>query len=88
VFNVSTQGFVTLGKVKHGGTTSNYYNWYDMANVQRSLYMDNNLYTISNKYVKINDLNDKLRELNSIDLPYQGYDYDTPMPVDIGGGIN
>ena len=30
-----------------------------------------NLYTISNKYIKINDLEDNLKELNTIVLPYE-----------------
>ncbi len=70
VFDVSKDGFELKGKVKHSSSTSSYYNWWNQASVLRSLYMDNNLYTISNKYVKINDLGNNLEELNSINLPY------------------
>jgi hypothetical protein len=32
--------------------------------------MDDNLYTVSNKYIKINDLGNDLEELNTVKLPY------------------
>ena len=71
VLGVTEQGFSLLGKVKHSSMTTDYYNWWDQASVTRSLYMDNNLYTISQKYIKINDLGSSdLKSLNSIDLPY------------------
>lgn len=71
VFEVSTSGFDELGKVKHSSSSSSYFEWWNAATVQRSLYIDDNLYTISNRYVKINDLANELSELNSIDLPYE-----------------
>jgi uncharacterized secreted protein with C-terminal beta-propeller domain len=79
VFNVTEQGFSLMGKVKHSSMTTDYYNWWDQASVSRSLYMDNNLYTISQKYIKINDLNDKLAELNTIDLPSSNSGYAGPI---------
>jgi len=36
--------------------------------VERSLYIDNVLYTISNKKIKMNDL-DGLYEINEVELP-------------------
>ena len=71
VFKVSEQGFELIGKVKHSASESEYYTWWDQASVLRSLYMDDNLYTISNKYIKINDLSNNLSELNTIDIPYE-----------------
>ncbi|GBE20578.1 beta propeller domain protein [archaeon BMS3Abin17] len=46
--------------------------------IRRSLYMDNILYTISQKIIKANDLDDDLDEINSVELPstnngYYGY---------------
>lgn len=74
VFKVSTNGFEEIGKVKHSSSSNSYYNWFDQASVMRSLYMDNNLYTISNKYIKINDLSKSLEELKTVNLPYEeGY---------------
>ncbi len=80
VFNVDDTGFDELGKVKHSSSKSDYFYWVREASVLRSLYMDNNLYTVSNKYIKINDLKNDLEELNTVKLPYQGYDYG-PKPV-------
>jgi len=70
VFKVSENGFRKMGTVEHSSGRTDYYNWWNEASVLRSLYMDDNLYTISNKYIKINDLGDDLEELNSIRLPY------------------
>lgn len=70
VFNVSTSGFHLLGKIEHSSADTQYYSWFDQASVMRSLYMDNNLYTISNKYIKINDLFNNLDSINTLKLPY------------------
>jgi uncharacterized secreted protein with C-terminal beta-propeller domain len=69
VFKVSESGFELLGKIKHDSRSSTYYTWYDRASVTRSLYMDNNLYTISNKYIKINDLANDLELIKTVNLP-------------------
>jgi len=71
VFHVDETGFSQIGKVQHSSTKSDYFDWWNQASVLRSLYMDNNLYTISNKYIKINDLENDLKELNTIVLPYE-----------------
>ena len=71
VFHVDDKGFDLKGKVKHSSTKSDYFDWWSQATVLRSLYMDDNLYTISNKYIKINDLSsDDVEELNTVNLPY------------------
>lgn len=70
VFKVSDKGFELIGKVKHSSSETQYYYWFNDASVKRSLYLDNYLYTISNKYVKVNDLNNNLNEINSIPLPF------------------
>lgn len=69
VFKVSKNGFDLIGKVKHDSRSSSYYNWYDRASVSRSIIMDNELFTISNKYIKMNDLENDLDNLGSITLP-------------------
>jgi uncharacterized secreted protein with C-terminal beta-propeller domain len=71
VYKVTSSGFTEIGKVRHSSQTSDYVSWWNQATVQRSLYMDDNLYTISTKFIKINDLANDLDELNSITLPYE-----------------
>jgi len=70
VFEVSEKGLTLLGKIKHDSRSSSYYAWWDRASVTRSIIMDNELFTISNKYIKINDLKNELQSIGSIDLPY------------------
>jgi uncharacterized secreted protein with C-terminal beta-propeller domain len=82
VFKVSESGFELLGKVKHDSRSSSYYNWYDRASVTRSIIMDNELFTISNKFIKVNDLNNNLKSLSSIDLPSGQGDI---IPIYAGG---
>lgn len=82
VFKVNERGFEEMGRVKHSSQKSDYYTWRTQATVKRSLYMDDNLYTVSDKYLKINDLSDELNELNSLNLPYDGeFDMDHPVPI-------
>lgn len=77
VFDVGLDtGFEYKGNVTHmsfaNETEEEEYYWpsYDyQAQVRRSLYMDDVLYTISNRYVKMNGLDD-LEEINSVELPY------------------
>ncbi|MBI4170202.1 MAG: beta-propeller domain-containing protein, partial [Candidatus Aenigmarchaeota archaeon] len=65
-------GFVLRGKITHveddSLAKSGYY-YFSPYSVKRSLYIGNNLYTLSDKMVKINDLSD-LREIKSVELPY------------------
>lgn len=75
VFKVSEDGFDLIGKVKHDSRSSTYYNWYDRASVTRSIIMDNELFTISNKFIKVNDLDNELDSLGSIELPNENNYY-------------
>ena len=84
VFNVSEKGFTLAGKVKHSSTQTEYYYWFNEASVQRSLYLDNVLYTISTAFVKANDLNDGLAELNTINLPKVDDNINYPAPMSEG----
>jgi inhibitor of cysteine peptidase len=74
VFNVDlNNGFVLKGTITHVNETAKeeeewYYEW--NAEVRRSLYMDDILYTVSNKMIKMNDLED-LNEINKVELPYE-----------------
>ncbi len=70
VFNITLdEGLVLKGGITHldNGAdlwASNYYNYW----VKRSLYIDNVLYTISDKKIKMNDLED-LHEINEVEFP-------------------
>ena len=65
VFNINKKGFELKGKIDHSNDDNK--SWNRNSNVQRSLYIDNVLYTLSNKYLKANGLND-LNEIKSIEL--------------------
>jgi len=57
VFNITLNGFVFRGRITHSPSY-----------VERSLYIDNVLYTISGKKIKMNSL-ETLEEINEIELP-------------------
>jgi len=86
VYNINLEdGFDLKGRITHYEDDevfkkSGYY-FYGNRNVQRSLYMDDFLYTFSTELIKANDLND-LNEINSVDLPYEQPDY--PVMYDEG----
>ncbi|RLF47671.1 MAG: hypothetical protein DRN29_01895 [Thermoplasmata archaeon] len=70
VYKISLEnGFEYKGRITHMGNESNetYYYWYSPYFIKRCLYIDNVLYTISDKIVKMNDM-DTLNELGSIML--------------------
>ena len=70
VFDISPrQGIRLRGKVEHPATlaTDKHYSLHRYNSVQRSLYIEDVLYTISHRAVKLNDL-ENLRELKQIDL--------------------
>jgi uncharacterized secreted protein with C-terminal beta-propeller domain len=80
VFNISNDKLVLKGKIDHsgGGASSiadywNGYNYYDNT-VKRSFYINDNLYTFSNKSLKINNLSD-LSLIKSLTLTSGGDDY-------------
>jgi len=72
VFNISLSGFALKGKITHLENAtelmkSGYY--FDSSySVERSLYIDNVLYTISSKKIKMNSL-ENLAKINEIELP-------------------
>lgn len=78
VFNLDlTSGFVLKGRVTHSNETDYYY--YDYSSrIRRSLYIDDVLYSISNKMIKMNDLED-LEEVNKVELPYEEEVYPRPL---------
>lgn len=69
VFNINEKGFELKGKISHNQGDERYY-----SNVQRSLFMDDVLYTISQEKIKANDLDD-LREISKITINDFNYDY-------------
>ncbi len=91
VFQVNLQDGIKLrGTIQHDVEYENETDtemgelWYDQYQyeIRRSLYMDDVLYTLSNRMLKMNSLVN-LEEINSLDLPYY-YKY---YPVYMGGGI-
>jgi uncharacterized secreted protein with C-terminal beta-propeller domain len=79
VFDVTLEsGFVLKGRITHLENDtelikSGYY-FSSPYSVKRSLYIDGVLYTVSDKMIKMNDLDD-LNEINKIELPYQTEEY-------------
>jgi inhibitor of cysteine peptidase len=71
VFNISLDGLELRGQITHmeDGALMNgrYYYYYTGYTVQRSLYIDNVLYTISGMKVKMNNL-ETLAEINEVEL--------------------
>ena len=73
VYDLSLNGFEYKGRITHMSeeekqTTDFWWHWYQSSSyISRSLYIGNVLYTISDKMVKMNDLED-LSEINSINL--------------------
>lgn len=71
VFNISEEtGFTQLGTISQintaGTQISSYYS--SSYDIKRSMYIDDVLYTISDKMIKMNDL-DNLEELGTVQLP-------------------
>ncbi len=68
VFDISPQELKVRGMITHN-EEKNEYGYYDWnSQIQRSLYMDDVLYTISQTKIKANDL-ETVDEIESIDLP-------------------
>jgi len=73
IFNLELEnGFALKGKITHTKAPkkeNGYY--YDYASqIRRSLYIENVLYTISQRMVKMNGL-DNLKEINKVELPFE-----------------
>jgi inhibitor of cysteine peptidase len=67
VFDISLdEGLVLKGRITHAEDTSSYSSY--LYQVKRSLYIDNVLYTISEKKIKMNSL-ENLEQINEIELP-------------------
>jgi inhibitor of cysteine peptidase len=66
-------GFTLRGTVQHGTDNSSYY-WYGSSNaeVKRSLYIDNVLYTLSSKKIMANSLSQINTTIATINLPGGG----------------
>jgi len=83
VFGVTPEsGFVLRGTVEHGSSQSGYY-WYGSSanEVKRSLYIGNDLYTISTSKIVVSDLDKVSTAIKTIDLQ-GGPDYpDVPVPM-------
>jgi inhibitor of cysteine peptidase len=97
VFSLTpADGFTLRGRITHAdqATEKNGY-WYSPYTIQRSLYIGENLYTISSGMVKANSLSD-LSELKAIKLPvaepeiYPLYKGGTGIIEDVamGGGVS
>ena len=73
VLNIDENSISLKGKITHFDSseqTQDKWNFYDSKyQIQRSLFMDDVLYTFSNSMLKANDLS-TIDELNSIELPY------------------
>lgn len=72
IFDISLENGIRFrDRITHmENNTKNEYGYYDLPygyQVRRSLYMDNTLYTVSNKVIKANDLN-TIQELKKINL--------------------
>jgi inhibitor of cysteine peptidase len=81
VFGLTPQtGFTLRGTVQHGtGDNGYYYYGSSTADVKRSLYIGNVLYTMSAKQIKANSLDDINTTIATIPLPGVGDVYYPPM---------
>jgi uncharacterized secreted protein with C-terminal beta-propeller domain len=74
VFGLTPEtGFDLKGTIQHGTDNSSYY-WYgsSQADVKRSLWIDNVLYTLSSQKILANSLSDINTTIKTIDLPGAG----------------
>ena len=67
VYNINKKGFKQKGVITHEKDNTNKYYYYDNTRLLRGLYIDDNLYTVSEDYIKVNKLED-LSELGSLKL--------------------
>ncbi|PIN91281.1 hypothetical protein COU57_01230 [Candidatus Pacearchaeota archaeon CG10_big_fil_rev_8_21_14_0_10_32_14] len=61
------------------------YGWYGSSDyVKRSLFMEDTLYTISNKLIKASDLStENVDEIDNLKLPFEEYNYPVPYANDV-----
>ncbi len=74
VFGIDPNGISLRGKVIHEEDASDRWYWNSPDAVRRSLYMDDVLYTVSAKTLKMNEI-DGLDEIDEISLPYSENSY-------------
>ena len=81
VFSLTPEdGFEVKGTITHNENEEDTGYYYGSPSaVRRSLYMDNTLYTISAKKIKMNNLNNIKEELNEIKLPYENSNNNFPI---------
>lgn len=67
VYNINlTDGFTLKGTITHEKTKSKY-SYYNASRLLRGLYIDDNLYTVSEDYIKVNRLDD-LQEISQLKI--------------------
>ena len=67
VYNINlTDGFTLKGTITHDKTKSKYF-YYNTSRLLRGLYIDDNLYTVSEDYIKVNSLDD-LQEISQLKI--------------------
>ena len=69
VYHIDLDGFKLKGIINHEKTTNKYY--YYQSKLLRGIYIDNDLYTISQSAIKVNKLDD-LSEIKEIKLTEEG----------------
>ncbi len=71
VFTITTSGFELRGEVTHEDNEEGEGSWWynSPSAVKRSLYMDDILYTISDKLIKANNIN-TIEEIETVELGY------------------
>ena len=68
VYNINlTNGFALKGTITHEKTESKYAYYNNASRLLRGLYIDDNLYTVSEDYIKVNRLND-LQEISQLKI--------------------
>ena len=72
VYNIDLKnGFKLKGIINHEKTRNNYYYYGSNSKLLRGLYIDDNLYTVSEDYIKVNKLDD-LKEISSLKINDKG----------------
>ena len=83
VLNIDENGITERGRITHTNETKsqqpNRYYYYDYSTqIQRSLFMDNYLYTVSQSKIKANNL-ETIDEISTVDLGYKQEYYSGPI---------
>jgi|AntRauTorckE6833_2_1112554.scaffolds.fasta_scaffold00257_13 uncharacterized secreted protein with C-terminal beta-propeller domain len=78
VFDTEDKEFNLRGRINHVKESDDWQSYYN-DQVKRSLYIENNLYTISDNIIKINDI-ESLDLIKDINLDYEGSDYNIINP--------